>query len=167
MRRPPASTVSGSGRRGAGLGGVRRELLLELRDVGIEVGIRHRGVGDHAEQRADRHGLAFADHDPAQPPRDRALEDVRDLRGLDVEDLVARRDLGALLDQPLRDHALLHRQAPLGHHDRPDRFAHRTPPPTSRNGGRAEPRPELPRFDPFQLAMVLRTAASILSGLGM
>ena len=126
---PPAAGVEVSRLRrcGPGFGGMGGELLLELGDEGIEVGVGHRGVGDHAEQRADRHGLALADHDPAQRPGDRALEHVRDLGGLDVEDLVARLDLGALLDQPLGDHPLLHRQAPFGHDDRPDRIAHGSP----------------------------------------
>ena len=126
----PAARLDGLGlrRRLDRRGRMGGELLLERGDVGVEVGIRNRGLGDHAQERADRHGLALADHDPAQRPRDRALEDVRDLRGLDVEDLGARLDLGAFLDQPLRDHPLLHRQAPLGHDDRPDRVAHRFPP---------------------------------------
>ena len=47
--------------------------------------------------------------------RRRALDGAGDLLGLDLGDLVADGDLGALLDQPARRAALLHRQAPLGH----------------------------------------------------
>ncbi len=117
---PPARLDGlGLGRRRAGFGGVHRELLLEPGDEGVEIGIGNRAVGDHAQERADRHGLALPDQPPAQWPRDGALVDVGDLRGLDVEDLVAAADLGTLLDQPLRDHPLLHRQTPFGHDDRP------------------------------------------------
>ena len=126
---PPAARLDGLrlGRRGAGFRGVGGELLLKLGDERVELGVGDRGVGDHAEQRADRHGLALADDDPAQRPGDRALEHVRDLGRLDVEDLVAGLDLGARLDQPLGDHPLLHRQPPFGHDDRPDRIAHGSP----------------------------------------
>ncbi len=137
----------------AGLGGVRRELLLERRDEAVEIAVRHAVVGHHGEQGADRHGLALADHLPPQRPRYRALEDVGDLRGLDVEDLLAGGDLGAHLHQPARDHSFLHRQAPLGHDDRPYRVAHRAA--------------SFRDLQLAQFAMVRRTAASILSGPGM
>jgi hypothetical protein len=69
----------GLGRVGARFGRVGGELLLEFGDVGVEIGVRDRGIGDHAEQGADRHRLALADELSAQGALDRALVDVGDL----------------------------------------------------------------------------------------
>jgi hypothetical protein len=83
-----------------GLGALRRrhrgelllEPLLEVGDVGVDPGVRDRVVGDDAQERPHGHGLARPHQRPAQLAGGRALEDVRDLRGLDVHDLLALGD---------------------------------------------------------------------------
>jgi hypothetical protein len=139
-----------------GLGALRRrhrgelllEPLLEVGDVGVDPGVRDRVVGDDAQERPHGHGLARPHQRPAQLAGGRALEDVRDLRGLDVHDLLALGDHRTRLHVPGRDHALLHRQAPLGHDDGLDSLA-------AHSAALAIPAP-----------MTAWTAASILAGLG-
>ena len=78
------------------------------------------GFGNDAEQRADGQHLAVIGDALAQNAADRALEDIGDLRGLDVHDFLARRDGLALLDRPFRQGAFLHGKTPFRHDDRLD-----------------------------------------------
>ena len=126
-------------RRGRGDG----ESRLEARHEGVDLGRLGRPGGDHAEQGADRHGLALGHQAPAQDAARGALQGVGDLGRLDVDDLVADPEARALLDVPVDHHALVHGEAPLGHGDRLQLDGHAPYPTTS------------------------RTAASILSGFGM
>jgi hypothetical protein len=78
----------------------RLEARLEVGDEAVDRSVRHVRLRDDAEERADRHGVALADDLPPEHPGDRALEDVGDLRGLDVHDLLALGDHGAFLHRP-------------------------------------------------------------------
>ena len=146
---PPADL----GRGGRGLGllaaspGTKRG--LELGDEGVDLGVGHRRVGDHAEQAADRDDVADARHPAAQHARRRGLDHAVDLLGLDLGDLVADGDLRALVDEPVDEPALGHRQAPLGHAELVDcvRLA------------AVMPGPDLPPVVP-------RTASAIVAGVG-
>ena len=97
---------------------------LEAGDERIDLGIGHRGIGEHRDQRPDGFGRARLGDDPAQRAGDRCFDGVDDLLGLDVEQ---RRALGERTTGggvPLGDRALLHLDAPLGHGDREDLLAH-------------------------------------------
>ena len=89
---------------------------LELLDEGVDRRRRGRPRRRSRQQPADRDGVADARPRagagrPATGRLDRAVE----LVGLDLGHLVADGDLGALVDEPIDEAALGHRQAPLGH----------------------------------------------------
>ena len=62
-------------------------------------------------------GITSADrgHPPPERPGGGRLDDTVDLLGLDLGDLVTDGELGPVLDEPVDEAALGHRQAPLGH----------------------------------------------------
>ena len=65
------------------------EVLLELLDVSVDVGVRHGGVGDHAEQAPDRDDVSLLGDLPPQDTGAGCLDGVVDLLALYLDDLVA------------------------------------------------------------------------------
>jgi len=93
-------------------------------DERVDLGFRHL-VGSHdGEQRADRQGRTSLRHDPPQGTRGRRFDNVGDLRGLDLQDLLALGKALALLLEPAHDRTLSHGQAPFRHRDRGDGGTH-------------------------------------------
>ena len=81
-------------------------------------------LDEDPEERLHRQQVALLrDQAPEQPPVGR-LERARDLLRLDLDDLVADRDLVPFGHQPAHHRPLLHGEAPLRHHDRRDRSRH-------------------------------------------
>ncbi|MCY1235682.1 hypothetical protein D9M72_483070 [compost metagenome] len=126
---------------------VRRRFIS--RDIVIDLRIAHLRRCQHAQQRLHRQHVAGLRHLAAQRARVGRLHRIGNLVGFHVEDRQAHGNLGAFVDQPRIDRAFLHRQAPLGHHDRDNR------------GGNCGCHQCLPPF------MVLRAAATICAALGM
>ena len=115
-RRPPASIFCGSGAASACRPGGGGEFAWNR---STKASISLSGIGlvrDDAEQGAHRRSSRLRD-EAAQNAGDRAFEGVGDLGGLDVGEFLADIDPGAFRDVPGGEHALLHRQAPLGHDD--------------------------------------------------
>ncbi len=94
---------------------LRHEARLELGDEGVDLLLRRGGVGEHAEQPSDRYDVADLGDMAAQHPGRRRLDRAVDLVRLDLGDLVADGDLGALRDEPRDQRALLHDEAELRH----------------------------------------------------
>ncbi len=113
----------------AGLGALLiRRIDDEPGDEGIDVGVRHAGGRDHAQQRAHRQHLPRLRHLPAQHARGRALQHIGDLGAFDLGQLLALGDRRTLAGQPGGERSLLHGQPPFGDGDSPDLatgFAHR------------------------------------------
>ena len=93
----------------AGLGHGRGDLVLG----GV-------GLGEDRDGARHRRVPAGLGHDRAQHPVLVGLQGAGDLVGLDLGEVLAVGDPVADLHQPLGDLAVGHRQAPLGHHHRPD-----------------------------------------------
>src|SRR6516162_3672676 len=93
-------------------------------DKAIDVAIRHLLGCSYREQTADRHSGARRRHYAPQRAGFRRLEDVGDLRRLDLEELFARLEALPLLLEPADDRAFGHRQPPFRHRDRGDFSGH-------------------------------------------
>jgi hypothetical protein len=109
------------------LGRLGDEGGLEVGHEGVDVGVGHARVGDHAEQAADRDHVALRGHPPAEDARRGRLDRAVDLLRLDLGDLGPHGQLGALVHEPRDEPPLGHGQAPLGHAQLLDRRAHRAP----------------------------------------
>ena len=96
----------------------------EPRDEGVDVLVAHLPLDENPEQGLHREQVALLrDQATEQAPVGR-LERARDLLRLDLDDLVANRDLVPFGHQPAHHRPLLHGEAPLRHHDRRDRSRH-------------------------------------------
>ena len=108
----------------------------EARDKSVDVGVGNRRRRHDRDQSADRQNVARIRHEPANNSRGGAFKHIGDLGSLDLRDFLAFFDLGAILDEPPGQGALLHRQAPFRHDDRLN-FAHLARPPiTARTASR-------------------------------
>ena len=102
----------------------RHEVGLKVGDEGVDIGVGDALVRDDAEQAADRQHVALLGDAAAERARVRRLDRAGDLLGLDVDDLIARRDRIALIHKPSGHLPLLHGEAPFGHANGADAFAH-------------------------------------------
>jgi hypothetical protein len=93
-------------------------------DERVDLGFRHLVGSHHREQRADRQSRTGRRHDAPQGTRGRRFDNVGDLRGLDLQDLLALGKALALLLEPAHDRTLSHGQAPFRHRDRGDGGTH-------------------------------------------
>ena len=102
----------------------RHEVGLEVGDEGVDVGVGNALIGDDAEQAADRQHVAFLGDAAPEHAGVRRLDRAGDLLGLDIDDLIARRERIAFAHKPSGDLPLLHGEAPFGHANGADAFAH-------------------------------------------
>ena len=90
VAQPPPADLDRPGRR-LGLAGrlLGHEAGLEGGHEGVDVGVGHRGVGQHPDQAPDRDDGPDLGHPAAQDPGRRRLDRPVDLLGLDLEQLLA------------------------------------------------------------------------------